>query len=69
MMIMINPGLENEAVLPMTITLDNQIFFVSYNKDRDMITFNCFVDEQETRIFIEKIVRDYLTNGIRVLYY
>jgi hypothetical protein len=69
MQVMINPGLEHNDILPFTITFNDKIFFLSYNRNTDMISFNCFVDEDAVRIFLQKIVRDYLTNGNRVLYY
>lgn len=67
--IIINQGLEHNGIIPLTIIIGDQIFFFSYNSETDRIAYNCFVDDKDLRIKLEKIIREYLTTGKNVLYY
>jgi hypothetical protein len=58
----INPGLRSGMRQPFTIMTDGQIFFLTHNESSGQIEWNMFMDDPDTKLKIEKILRDYLTN-------
>ena len=58
----INPGLKTGLRQAFTITIQNSIFFLTYDAGTDAIIWNMFVDDFAVKEKIEKILRNYLTN-------
>ena len=58
----INPGLETDLRKAYTITFENRIFFLSHNKTNNSIEWNMFIEDDELKKEVEKILINYLTN-------
>ena len=58
----INPGLKTRSRQAFTITFENRVFFLTYNERNNTIEWNMFIDDDETKQKVEKILRSYLTN-------
>ena len=58
----INPGLKTGLRQAFTITVANQIFFLTHDAGNDNIIWNMFVDDLATKEKVEKILKNYLTN-------
>jgi hypothetical protein len=67
-MITIRGGLKRGQSQPYTITIEEKIFFITHNEDRNTIEYNCFVDDDDFKNKLKEILKNYLTNGINVLY-
>jgi len=58
----INPGLKTGLRQAFTITIQNQIFFLTHDAGTDTIIWNMFMDDYAQKEKIEKILRNHLTN-------
>jgi len=58
----INPGLETHLKKAYTITFENHVFFLSHNKINNTIEWNMYIDDDELKEEVEKILINYLTN-------
>jgi hypothetical protein len=67
-MITIRAGVKRNQSQPYTITIEDRIFFITHNEDRNTVEYNCFVDDDDLKNELKKILKSYLTNGINVLY-
>jgi len=66
-MITIRAGLKRGQSQPYTITIESDIFFITHNEAYDTVEYNCFVSD-DFKYELEEILKNYLTNGINVLY-
>jgi hypothetical protein len=64
----INPGIKRGLIQPYTITKSGRIFFLSHDERSGAIIWNMFIDDDGLKQEIEKIFKNYLTNGNNVLY-
>ena len=58
----INPGLKTGLRQAFTITVADQIFFLTHDAANDTIIWNMFVDDARQKEKIEKILKNHLTN-------
>ena len=58
----INPGTKTGLRQTFTITMQNSIFFLTYDAGIDTIIWNMFIDDFAMKEKIEEILKKYLTN-------
>jgi len=58
----INPGLKTGWKQAFTITAFGRLFFLTHCEFSDKIEWNMFMDDQDLKADVEKILKNYLTN-------
>ena len=58
----INPGIKTGSRQPYTMMTANRIFFLTYDEATDQISWNMLLDDGEIKDYVEKVLRDHLTN-------
>ena len=58
----INPGRKTGSRQPYTMMNGNSIFFLTHDEATDQISWNMLIDPGETKDYVEKVLRNYLTN-------
>jgi len=61
-MMNINPGIKSGLRQPFTITVAGQTFFLTHDESRGVIEWNMFIDDEHMKAYVEKILKNYLTN-------